>query len=264
MALIQTLSISGTPFKMCPICGEFVKFRYRSNLHEFQTLTGILRTKTCYYACENNHWFHRDNPYVFPYKKFGKNVYALIVYLRYNKRFTLKEIQAHITQKYQFTINDETIRSIIQLYQVLNHEFIPEEAHAQIRANGGVVLAIDALEPTKGADPLYTIRDVLTNTILATEFIYSASEQVLVDFFTRFKARATRLGISIIGIISDKHRGQEQALDQVFPDVPKQLCIYHFFKAAAYPAINWDRHLTTQLRKQIRKDYYIQQLKKSI
>ncbi|NVM30504.1 MAG: hypothetical protein HWN65_16815, partial [Candidatus Helarchaeota archaeon] len=144
MSAIQTVSIKGAPFQICPICGEYVKFRYRSNLHEFQTLIGVMRTKTCYYACENDHLFHRDNPYVFPYKRFGKDVHALVAYLRYNKRLTLQEIQADLEKKHHFNIDVETIRNILRFYQVLNHEFIPEDKLAQIRENHGVVLAIDA------------------------------------------------------------------------------------------------------------------------
>jgi hypothetical protein len=223
-----------------------------------------MRTKTCYYGCENNHLYHQDNPHAFPYKQFGKDVYALVAFLRYKKHSTLEEIQATIEQTYQFRLDEETIRSMIQFYHLLVHEFISPENCAQMRANQGVILAIDALEPTKGADPLYTVRDVLTETVLAAQFIYSASESVLTEFFSHIKIRLAQLAIPILGIISDKHRGQEKALEQVFPQVPHQLCIYHFFKAAAAPAIQWDRHLTTQLRSILRKNHYIRELKKSM
>lgn len=262
MSTIESISIKGIPFEDCPVCGTRVRYAYRSKKHEFQTLEGIKKSYTCYYICENDHKYSPKNPWVFPNKAFGKDIYALVNYYRHKKKRTLEEIREVLRDDYDISISTESIRKIVLVYQILNHEYIADEKLKRIRENNGVVLSIDALDPTKGADPLYVIRDQLTDTILASKFIYSASEKVLSEFFFRVKEKLNALQIPILGIISDKLQGQEKAIDAVFFGIPHQLCIYHFLRAAAEPATKWDKHLATQLKKKIRSNYYIQEYKK--
>lgn len=262
MSAIETISIKGLPFEDCPECGTRVRYFYRSKKHDFITMEGKKRTFTCYYTCENNHTFAPRNSYVFPGKKFGKKVYALVNYLRHKKKRTLDEIKELLKEEYDISICLESIRQIVLIYQVLNHEYVSEEKLKRIRVNNGVVLSIDALDPTKGADSLYVIRDQLTDTVLASKFIHSATADVLSIFFSEMKEKLNAMKIPILGIISDKHRGQEKAIEKIFTGVPHQLCIYHFLRTASDPATKWDMHLTTQLKKGIRRNFYIQQFKK--
>jgi len=131
-----------------------------------------------------------------------------------------------------------------------------------MRENKGVILTIDALDPTKVADPLYVIRDQLTNTILASKFICFTSEKELSKFFSEIKEKLNSFKIPILEIISDKHQGQEKAIEKVFTGVTRQLCIYHFLRTASDPATKWDMHLTTQFKKEIRHNFYVQEYKK--
>lgn len=262
MSAIETISIKKLPFEECPKCGTRVRYSYRSNRHEFLTLNGKKRTYTCYYSCENNHVFSPRNPWVFPNKNFGKDIYALVNYFRHKKKRTLEEIKETLQDNYNISISMESIRNIVLTYQILSHEHISKEKLKRMRNNRGVVLSIDALDPTKGAEPLYVVRDQLTDTILASKFIYTASEKVLSEFFSEIREKLNALEIPILGIISDKLHGQEKAIEAVFPGIPHQLCIYHFLQAASEPATEWDKHLATQLKKKISRNYYIQQYKK--
>lgn len=258
----KPISIKGCPYKTCPICLEQVKYLYHSKPHMFTTLNGVMSTYICYYGCRNGHIFYNDNPYVFPYKGFGKDVYAKIVHLRYKKRMTLAEVREEIERKYGITMDKETLRSIVRFYQILSHDLIPEEKIAEMRENGGIVLSIDAIGLDDDSDHLYAVRDVLTDTVLVADFIETASEGVLIALLNPLKAKLEELELPVLGTISDKLRSQEKAVEHVFPDAPKQLCIYHFFKAGADSAVKWDKNLATQLRKGVRRNHYVKELKK--
>jgi len=264
MSAIETISIKGIPFESCPECHTRIRYSYRSNKHDFQTLEGRKRTFTCFYTCENGHKFSPENPWVFPRKDFGKDIHALVNYYRHKKKRTLEEIREILEDEYGISIAPESIRNMILTYQILNYKHVPDEKLEQMRENKGVVLSFDALDPTKGADALHVIRDQLTDTILASKFIYSASEKVLSNFYLEIKEQLDMLDIPILGIISDKQRGQEKAIELVFPNVPHQLCIYHFLRYAAGPATKWDNHLATQLKKNIRRNHYMQEYKKKL
>lgn len=262
MEKLKTISIKGIPFKACPVCGEQVKYLYRSRPHDFVTLEGMMRTRTCHYGCRNEHHYFHENPHVYPYKQFGKDIHALIAFLRYRCQLTLKEVKDSLEKQHDIRMDKETLRSIVLFYQVLNHGLIPKQKLAKMHKNGGIILSIDALKPQENQDPLYVVRDVHTETVLAAEFIHSASSDILTEFLSNLKIKLKELGLPVLGIISDKHRGQELALDNVFPDAPKQLCIYHFFKTATKEACNWDNDLVKNLRKEIRANHYVKEFKK--
>jgi len=54
------------------------------------------------------------------------------------------------------------------------------------------------------------------------------------------------------GIISDGEETIRSAVAFVFPDVPHQLCHFHYLKDAIKPFYEADQHAKTELKKQLR------------
>jgi hypothetical protein len=53
-------------------------------------------------------------------------------------------------------------------------------------------------------------------------------------------------------IISDGQETIREAVAFVFPDIPHQLCQFHYLRDAAQPIFEADRHAKTVLKKQVR------------
>jgi hypothetical protein len=58
--------------------------------------------------------------------------------------------------------------------------------------------------------------------------------------------------VPIVGVISDSQRSIRAAGQQALPDVPHQLCHFHFLREAAKPIYEADWHAKNELKKSIR------------
>ena len=58
--------------------------------------------------------------------------------------------------------------------------------------------------------------------------------------------------VPIVGIVSDGQLSIRGAVAEVFPDVPHQLCHFHYLREAAKPMYDADRHAKKELKKRVR------------
>jgi hypothetical protein len=60
------------------------------------------------------------------------------------------------------------------------------------------------------------------------------------------------LDVPIVGVILDGQQSVRNAIAQALPDVPHQLCQFHYLKEAATPVYEADRHAKKELKKRVR------------
>jgi hypothetical protein len=58
--------------------------------------------------------------------------------------------------------------------------------------------------------------------------------------------------LPVVGVVSDGQIALRQAVAQVFPHVPHQLCQFHYLREAGRPIWEADRHAQKELRKRVR------------
>jgi hypothetical protein len=64
--------------------------------------------------------------------------------------------------------------------------------------------------------------------------------------------RRTERAIPIRGVITDGQHSVRQAVARVLPDVPHQLCQFHYLREAARPIFEADRHAKKELKQRVR------------
>jgi hypothetical protein len=95
---------------------------------------------------------------------------------------------------------------------------------------------------------LYVIREVFSGTVLAAQNMKSGTATELKTLIEPIM----ELGYPIVGIVSDGQQSIRRAFENLLPDVPYQLCQYHYLKDIAKPIVDADRKLKMELKKSMR------------
>jgi hypothetical protein len=123
-----------------------------------------------------------------------------------------------------------------------------ERLAATVAEHGGLILALDGLQPEQGNEQLWVVREVLSGMVLGTANLQQASA----PFLARLLRPVRDTGLPVLGVVSDAQESIRLAVAAVFPGVPHQLCQYHALREAAEPLWDADRHLLVQAKKELR------------
>jgi hypothetical protein len=143
------------------------------------------------------------------------------------------------------------VQQVYETYALLLRQSAVEriaERREQMQTNGGMVLSLDGIQPEKGTECLWVVREVLTGTTLAARNL-AVSDTAAIQALL---APLGELGIPILGVISDGFKPIRLAVAALWPGVPHQLCQFHFLRDLAQPTVEADRHLKTALKKSLR------------
>jgi hypothetical protein len=118
-----------------------------------------------------------------------------------------------------------------------------------LEKHGRVLLAIDGLQPDVGHEVLWVIRDCLSGEILLAKSLLSARQEDLSVLLSTVKAASP---VPVAAVVSDGQHSIRKAVAAVFPDVPHQLCHFHYLREAGRPIYEADRHAKKELKKTVR------------
>ena len=115
----------------------------------------------------------------------------------------------------------------------------------KVRAYGGIIVSVDGIQPEKGNETVYVVRDALTGRVLAAEQVTSSETAVMKALL----APVVALGVPVLGTITDAQESELQAVEQLWPEVPHQVCQFHALRDASQPAFEADKKVETAMRK---------------
>jgi hypothetical protein len=114
---------------------------------------------------------------------------------------------------------------------------------------GGLIIALDGLEPEAGEPQLWYIRELSTGLTLRSGWMSRQTQVAFEDFL----APLCELGWPILAVLSDKQTGLQQAVASKLPDSPHQLCQAHYLRNLAKPLSEADAEMKSELRKAVRE-----------
>jgi hypothetical protein len=124
-----------------------------------------------------------------------------------------------------------------------------ERLRRQFEEQKTALLAIDGLQPDVGHEVLWVVREVLSGELLIVRSLLSSTQEDLASLLTEAK---NKLPIAVSGVVSDGQLSIRRAVESALPDVPHQLCHFHYLREAAKPIYEADRHAKKELKKQVR------------
>lgn len=245
----------------CPVCGRMMHIcdhRYR----RFHTLDGPVQL-----VCKLNHCPDRDCPghagtkspeleltLALPQMAIGWDVLCWIGHRRCSRHMAVPLIRSELLDDYQIQLSEDTIERSIRRYQAMlaARQQDPEALRREYAAGAEVILSIDGLQPEKGHETLYVVRELTRKRVWFAEPLLSATADAVRPLIARAKQWAESLGVPVGLWISDKQDAFVQGIAAEFPDVPHRYCDNHFLRDLAKPVLEADSHAKVRMRKEVR------------
>jgi Transposase, Mutator family len=243
--------------RRCPACGERMRIRY-DNYRTVATLGGLVRLRLKIRRCERLDCARRHVPYrpesegavALPRHEFGLDVIALVGALRYRHHQSVPEIHRALRER-GVTICARTVTNLLDRYDELLATSLADDRRlrSMLAGQGRGILALDGLQPDVGHEVLWVLRDCLSGEVLLAKSLLSATQE---DLAALLRQVAESVGVPITGVISDGQHSIRRAVQRALPEVPHQLCQFHFLREAALPIYEADRHAKKALKKRLR------------
>jgi hypothetical protein len=241
----------------CPLCGERMWAAYH-NYRTITTLNDVVHLTLQIRRCLNQACPQFRRPYrpeeegrlALPKHEFGLDVIAWVGTLRYAQHRSVPDIHQHLLHR-GVAIAPRTVTHLLERYDELLALSLTDTARLQrlTQAQGRIILALDGLQPDVGHEVLWVFRDCLSGEVLLARSLLSATQEDLAALLTEVQ-QAVR--VPIAGVISDGQLSIRRAVARALPEVPHQLCPFHYLNEAAKPIYEADRHAKKELKKRVR------------
>ena len=245
----------------CPTCGRMMHVcdhRYR----RFHTLEGPVEL-----LCRLNHCPDPACPghaktkspeleitIALPKWAVGWDVLCWIGHRRCSRHWAIPQIQGELRDDYGIPLSEDAIARYIHHYQVMlaARQQDPGALRRQYRSVGEIILSIDGLQPEKGYETLYVVRELTQKRIWFAEPLISATADEVRRLIARAKQWAKALGKPVALWLSDKQGAFVTGIAAEFPAVPHRYCDNPFLRDVAKPVLDADSHAKVQMRRQVR------------
>ena len=245
----------------CPVCGRRMHIcdhRYR----RFHTLDGPVQL-----ICKLNHCPDPACPghaktkspeleitLALPQMAIGWDVLCWIGHRRCSRHMAISLIQSELLDDYQIRLSEDAIEQYIRRYQVMlaARQQDAETLRRHYESSTEIILCIDGLQPEKGHEALYAVRELTRKRVWFAEPLLSATEDEVRRLIRKAKEWAESLGTPVGLWMSDKQNAFVTGIAAEFPDVPHRYCDNHFLRDLARPVLEADSHAKVQMRQKVR------------
>jgi hypothetical protein len=245
----------------CPVCGRMMHIcdhRYR----RFHTLGGPVQL-----ICKLNHCPDPTCPghaktkspeleitLALPQMAIGWDVFCWIGHRRCSRHMAISLIRSELLDDYGIKLSEDAIDQYIRRYQIMlaARQQDAESLRREYQSVAEIILCIDGLQPEKGHETLYVVRELTRKRVWFAEPLLSATEDEVRRLIKKAKAWAESLGTPVGLWMSDKQEAFVKGIAAEFPEVPHRYCDNHFLRDLAKPVLEADSHAKVQMRKKVR------------
>ena len=114
------------------------------------------------------------------------------------------------------------------------------------------MLTIDGLQPEKGHETLYVVRELTRKRVWFAEPLLSSAPEEVRRLIVVARQWSERLGKPVRVWMSDKQDAFVKAIASEFPGTPHRYCQNHFLRAVAEPVLAVDSRAKVKMRRRVR------------
>lgn len=242
---------------VCPTCGEKLKPRRPWHMRKsVQTLKGPIRVAGKSKECANpecsqhgrHYYASRVNLISLPNSTYGLDVLAYIGWQHEHEHKQLVEIQRELNG-YGILVSERNVGRLYRQFLGLLgavKEPVQQLLEVTVAEHGGLVWAMDALQPEGCGTLLYVLYEVLSGTPVAALQTEHSTTAELIDWLQPYH----EMHLPVLGTLSDGEATIGLALKTCWPTAPHQRCQSHFLSNLAEAVLPYD----DELRKNLRQD----------
>jgi hypothetical protein len=189
-----------------------------------------------------------------PYWVVGWDIFCWLGHRRFARHWSTSQIRHELKDRFEIALSEDAIEQYARRYQqmVSARQQAPDEFRKAYQGVQGLVLSIDGLQPEKGHETLYVVREIGQKRVWFAQSLLCGTAAELEKVFTRAKTMGDQLGLPVTCWVSDKQNALVNGIAKVFPGVPHRYCDNHFLRDLARPMLEADSNAKVQMRKKVR------------
>jgi hypothetical protein len=245
----------------CPVCGRMMYIcdhRYR----HFHTLEGPVEL-----VCKLNHCPDRacsghaktkspelEITIAPPKWAIGWDVFCWVGHRRCSRHWSIPQMQGELRDAYGIQLSEDSLARYVRQYQnmLAARQQDPAVLRQHYEGVDHIILSIDGLQPEKGHETLYVVRELTQKRVWFAEPLISATAAEVRRLIAQAKAWAAALGKTVALWLSDRQDAFVTGIAAEFPGVAHRYCANHFLRDVAKPVLEADSHAKVQMRTKVR------------
>src|SRR6266702_2271326 len=246
---------------VCAVCGAALHI-CDHRWHRIFTLQGPVEVVCKLAHCSDRHCAahaktrspYAETALTLPWWLIGWDVFCWVGHRRFARHWFVPQIRSALADTYQIPLSADAIEDAVRRSQTMlaARQPDPQVVAAAYRHVAALVVSIDGLQPEKGHETLYVVRELHAKRIWFAEALLSRSADEGHRLLIQARAWATRLGLPVHLWLSDKHDAFVTGIAAEFPGVPHRYCVNHFLRDLAKPMLEADRHAKVTMRRKVR------------
>ena len=208
-------------------------------------------------ACPNHHRTfspEREGTLTMPRWLIGWDVFCWLGHRRFSRHWSVPQLRGDLHDSYGIPLSDDAIEDYLQRYQCMlaARQQDPAVLKEEYQKTRHLMLSIDGLQPEKGHETLYVVRELRQERVWFAEALLSSATDEIRSLIVKARDWAKRLERPVRLWMSDKQDAFVTVIAQEFPGKPHRYCGNHFLRDLAKPMLELDSHAKVQMRSKIR------------
>jgi hypothetical protein len=184
----------------------------------------------------------------------GWDVFCWLGHRRCARHWSVPQLRAELQDTYNIQLSADAIERYLGRYHTMlaARQQDPERLSVAYRDIASLVLTIDGLQPEKGHETLYVVRELMGKRVWFAEPLLSSATQEVQRLIVLARQWAERLAKPVRGWMSDKQDAFVTAIAAEFPGIPHRYCHNHFLRDVAKPVLAMDSRAKVKMRRKVR------------
>lgn len=246
---------------LCPKCGQILKRDHISWRKHLTFSTGAKIVISWAYRCSNQDCTGDKQIYVsvkaekthLKFRRFSRELIIKIGYQRFWCHQTMYEIYDWLIEELHLKLSDRQVMHLIGDFLALLKAAQPAKIRQELSRLTDLVGGVDGMQPEKGNDCLYIVRELQCGVTLLAKNLEESSQAALCEnIFEPLKEQAKKLGLGWRGVVSDAQETIRLAVAKSLKGVPHQACQSHCLRDAGKLTFEADRAMKTDIKASFR------------